>query len=136
MSTTTSPQSPQAGHGASYSKYLHEMNSEERLQSLKDWAEEKKYIYPGESGSLALRNGRAMGFGVPVQTVVSNTQSRDRWGGQYEAPVGPPSYTFSMNDREQENAKAKGKRGVSRWLEKRKLKKDAKRNTSVPAYMP
>jgi len=114
-------------------KHLHDMTDEERLEALKEWAEEKKFIYPGESGSLAFNNVSSLAFGGPLRTVVSQSQAQDRYGGQYEAPVGPPSYHFSISDLSA--AEDKSNR-FQRWLRKRKVQRDAKRHGSLPGYAP
>lgn len=94
-----------------FPKRVHEMSPEERLESLKAWAEEQKYVRPGEGGTLSfgiggIRDMRSQSYSGPVRYVPP----------QYEAPIAPPSY---------ETATAPARRAgpVKRWLEKRKEKK-------------
>lgn len=117
-------------------KYVHEMTPEERLESLKEWAEEKKYVRPGEGGTFALSGAgglRSMANGGPMPHARSQSQAADQYGGQYDAPVGPPSYRVATNE---EQGEVKRKSVVKRWFEKRKEKKDAKRRESAPPYFP
>lgn len=114
------------------------MSAEERLASLKEWAEEKKYVTPGQSGTLATGvggiNSLALGGPMPVTRTQSQVQrqSQDRWQGQYDAPVGPPSYASATKEQQP----AKKQNTIRRWMEKRKTKKQAKRDASVPEYVP
>lgn len=55
-------------------------------------------------------------------------QSRDRWAGQYEGVVGPPSYETATSGSSQGRRRSL----VGRWLEKRREKKEER----VPGYMP
>lgn len=86
------------------------MSAEERLESLKAWAEEQKYVRPGEGGTFSFGSGgirdmRTQSYSGPVRHVAP----------QYEAPIAPPSY---------ETATAPVKKGpVKRWFEKRKERK-------------
>lgn len=117
-------------------KYVHEMSPEERLASLKEWAEEKKYVQPGEGGTFSthgLGGLKSMANGGPMPYVRSQSQAVDQYGGQYDAPVGPPSYRVATHE---EQGEAKKKSVVKRWLERRKEKKDLKRRESAPAYFP
>ncbi|KXS97036.1 hypothetical protein AC578_2855 [Pseudocercospora eumusae] len=119
-------------------KYVREMSPEERLASLKEWAEEKKMVTPGEGGTLATGIGgiNALAFGGPMPVTRTQTQGQgrgqDRWQGQYDAPVGPPSYQSAIHPQQP----GKKQNPLKRWVEKRKAKKDAKRNASVPPYVP
>ena len=87
------------------------MTPEERLESLKAFAEEQKYVRPGEGGTLAfgiggLRDMRTQSYSGPVRMLAP---------AQYNAPIAPPSY---------ETATATKKSGlVKRWLDERKEKK-------------
>lgn len=114
-------------------KYVHEMTEEERLESLKAWAEEKKLVTPGEGGTFTTNIGgiSSVAFGVPLRTVRSEAQAEDKYRGQYDAPLGPPSYGFATNEQPEKRS------GVfKRWLEKRRSKKAARRRDSVPPYVP
>ncbi|KAI5361360.1 hypothetical protein Slin15195_G124740 [Septoria linicola] len=109
------------------------MTEEERLESLKAWAEEKKLVIPGEGGTFTSNTGgfSSVAFGVPLRTVRSETQTEDKYRGQYDAPVEPPSYGLAtMGEPEQRSG------AFRRWLEKRRSKKAAKRHDSVPAHVP
>lgn len=103
------------------------MSSAERLESLKEWAEGKKYVYPGESGTLPSQ--RITGGANTLATAVSssNSQTNDKYGGQYEVPLGPPSYTATTSNGPPEKKKSL----IGKWFGKRKVKKD-----SAPAYTP
>lgn len=117
-------------------KYVHEMSPEERLQSLKEWAEEKKYVKPGEGGTFSVHGiggMKSMANGGSMPYARSQSQAADQYGGQYDAPVGPPSYRVATNE-EQDGGKRKSV--VKRWFEKRKEKKELKRRESAPAYFP
>lgn len=110
------------------------MDSTERLQSLKEWAETKKWVQPGESGTLptgSIGGIKGLVVGGSRRSAVSFSQSSDRYGGQYEAPVGPPSYEVATG-----HSWKKEKGALGRWLEKRKARKAAKRNGSLPEYVP
>jgi hypothetical protein len=140
----SSPTSTSTLYPASRHKYVHEMSSSERLDSLLAWAETKKYIYPGEGGtfptyaSIGGTNALVLGgssFG-------RNSSLGDRYGGQYEAPVGPPGY--SVEDSEEGRRRvsvassvlAGKKRGVlGRWVEKRRARKEGKGGLP-PGYVP
>lgn len=92
----------------SATKRVDEMTADERLESLKAWAEEQKYIRPGEGGTLSFGTGgvrdmRAQSYSGPVRYVPA----------QYEAPIAPPSY-------ETATAPTKQTGPVKRWIEKRK----------------
>lgn len=117
------------------SKYVHEMNSEERLRSLQEWAEGKKYVQPGDGGTIAI-NGRggigSLAFGGPLASVQnSGNASGDKYAGQYDSPVGPPAYRTVT-----EEPQPQKKNGLKRWLDKRRDKKDAKRRAGAPPYVP
>jgi hypothetical protein len=101
---------------SSPAKRVDQMTAEERLQSLKDWAEEQKYTRPGEDGTLPAgpRGMLAMANGGPI------SYSRNE-NGQYRPPVGPPSYEKSMQS---DPEKKQGP--VKRWLEKRKERKNSR----------
>nr|POF15301.1 hypothetical protein CFP56_42190 [Quercus suber] len=88
----------------------------ERLQALKEWAEEKKHVYPGEDGTLAVGMGRISL--VPVQ---STGTSRAQYSGQ----LPPPSYATVTG--ESAGSKEKERGPLKRWLEKRQDKKDKRR---------
>lgn len=117
------------------SKYVHEMNSEERLQSLQEWAEGKKYVKPGDGGTMAVNAGVGLGSygaGDPLATSQkAGNGSADKYGGQYEGPIGPPAYKTVT-----EEPQPQKKNAVKRWLDKRKDKKEAKRTGSAPPYVP
>lgn len=120
-------------------KYVSEMTSEERLASLQEWAEEKRYVQPGDGGTLpwnGISGMNALVFGGAVQTDTrrGQSQSADRYAGQYDAPIGPPAYQVATNEEQQ--GKMKKKNAVSRWIEKRKERKASKRSASVPPYVP
>lgn len=97
-------------------KRVEDMTPEERLQSLKDWAEEQKYVRPGEGGTLPFGVGSMQGlvYGGPVRLVQS----------QYTAPIGPPSYETAMRSKSESSSKKPGP--VKKWLDKRKAKKEQK----------
>lgn len=135
MATTASTAHGDATEFRIY-KHVHEMSPEERLASLKEWAEEKKYVRPGEGGTFSMRGLggiRSMANGGPMLYGRSQSQAADKYGGQYDAPVGPPSYRVATNE-EERGEKKKG--AVKRWFAKRKEKKEANRRGSAPAYSP
>ncbi|EME40192.1 hypothetical protein DOTSEDRAFT_82838 [Dothistroma septosporum NZE10] len=118
------------------SKYVQEMNSEERLQSLKEWAEDKKYVHPGDGGTMAINgmdNIGSLRIGGSLAAVqrAGNNADVDKYAGQYDAPVGPPAYKTVT-----EEPQPKKKNTIKQWLEKRKDKKDADRRASAPPYAP
>lgn len=63
-------------------KRVEDMTPEERLQSLREFAEEKKYVRLGEDGTLpsGQRGMLALAFG--------GRMAQD----EYKAPLAPPSY--------------------------------------------
>ena len=91
-------------------KLVSDMTPEERLASLQQWAEEQKYVKPGEGGTLSmygLGNVQQLAYGGPVKFVPH----------QYAAPIAPPSYeTVVAEDAQKEKKKGK----VKRLLEKMK----------------
>ncbi|EMD00227.1 hypothetical protein BAUCODRAFT_369939 [Baudoinia panamericana UAMH 10762] len=98
----------------SYRKHstLEEMTPEERLRSLQEYAEGKKYVTPGEDGTMNVgMNGmRALAFGGAMYQ--SNT---------YDTPLPPPSYG------EPSQVSSSKKPGpVKKWLNKQREKKQAK----------
>jgi hypothetical protein len=112
-------------------KYVHEMTSTERLESLKEWAESKKWVLPGEGGTLPcgiIGGTKAMVYAGSA----SHSQSRDRFGGQYECPVGPPSYAAATG----EELREKKTGALGKWMEKMRAKRNAERSGSVPPYAP
>ncbi|KAK4611697.1 hypothetical protein CLAFUW4_12762 [Fulvia fulva] len=117
------------------SKYVSEMNSVERLQSLQEWAEGKKYIYPGDGATIAINANCGIGslaFGRPLASVQrEGDAAADKYAGQYDAPIGPPAYRTVT-----EEPLPQKKNAVKRWLDKRQDKKDAKRRASAPPYVP
>ena len=110
-------------------KSVPEMNEEERLAALKEWAEEKKYVQPGEGGTMTI-----WGAGGPSFAIARSSQQpsspNDKFAGQYDAPVGPPGYT------EQPEEIGVKRNVLRKWLDKRKEKKELKRRESAPAYAP
>ena len=117
------------------SKYVSEMNSQERLQSLQEWAEGKKYVYPGDGGTIAINAGVGLGSlarGGPLPIVQKpGNPPADKYAGQYDAPVGPPAYRTVT-----EEPQPQKKNALKRWLDKRRDAKDAKRRASAPPYAP
>lgn len=101
---------------------------------MKEWAEEKKYVQPGEGGTLNT-NGRgginALAFGGPLATG-PRPQNGDKYAGQYDSPVGPPSYGVATKQLVVKRRTSK----LGRWLDKRKEKKAAKGGERAPAYEP
>ena len=100
-------------------KRVDEMSEEERLQSIKAWAEEQKYVRPGEGGTLGtgVRNFATQGivYSGPVRYVHHG----------YEAPIAPPSYetaTRQASVDSQEKQKKGGK--LKQWLDKPMSKRD------------
>ena len=135
MPDTTNNPSPAAARRLS--KPLHLMTDDERLAALKEWAEEKKYIYPGEAGTFAASaHGHVATLvrGGPMLTVVNDDNRRrhnaDRWAGQYDAPVGPPSYHGLVR----EEQVTRSTNPVKRWLLKRRRKKEAMADPQLPRY--
>ncbi|CAK4002249.1 Hypothetical predicted protein [Lecanosticta acicola] len=110
-------------------KSVPQMNEEERLAALKDWAEEKKYVRPGEGGTMTIYGAGGPSFAI-ASSVPQPSNPDDKWAGQYDAPVGPPSYTAAPVEEPKKSS------ALRKWLEKRKEKKEMKRRESAPAYTP
>ena len=95
-------------------KRVNEMTAEERLESLKAWCEEQKYVRPGEGGTLSgPRQIRQMSYSGPVKIVHH----------QYSAPIAPPSYDTAMAESAKKDKKDK-KGGLMKRLLKRKQNVD------------
>lgn len=103
---------------ATMSKRIEDMTPEERLQSMKEFAEEKKYVRPGEDGTIPRGPGamQALVFGGPF---VSNGNP------EYHGTLPPPSYDTIVGGDKPDPAKEKKDGPVKRWLEKRHAKKEA-----------
>jgi hypothetical protein len=100
-------------------KLVSDMTPEERLASLQQWAEEQKYVKPGECGTLStygLGNVQQLAYEGPVKFVPH----------QYAAPIAPPSYETAMAEDARKEKQKKGP--VKRWLEKRKQRGDGDRD--------
>lgn len=93
-------------------KRVSEMTSEERLASLQQWAEEQKYVRPGEGGTLPTgpRSISALAFGGPMSSYSEQPQ--------YTAPIGPPSYELATRKEPE-----KQKRGLKRLFGKHEKEK-------------
>lgn len=93
-------------------KAVDRMTSAERLRSLQAWAEEQKYVRPGEGGTLNTGVGglRSLAFGGPM------LQS-----SAYDKPLAPPDYTTLVG--EAPKPKEKGKGRVGEWLKRRRERK-------------
>lgn len=91
------------------------MTESERLQSLKDFAEEKKLVRPGEDGTIPRGPGTMMAlqFGGPL---------RSQPGG-YQGHLAPPSYEAMREKEQREEAPKKSKNPVKQWIEKRRASK-------------
>lgn len=78
--------------GKSQAKRIEEMTPEERLQSLQEFAEEKKYVRPGEDGTLPSGQAgiAALAFGGPMRQQQS----------VYTTPLAPPSYSSAIGEQE------------------------------------
>ena len=99
-------------------KRVEDMTPEERLESLKAWCEEQKYVRPGEGGTLGcgISNLQGVVYDGPVKIVQS----------QYLAPIAPPSYDTAMRTKSLEEERKEPKGPVKRWLQKRKEKKEGR----------
>lgn len=90
----------------SISKRVSEMTAEERLTSLRQWAEEQKYVTPGDCGTLnthgRLYNNAQSAYEGPVKLMHH----------QYSAPIAPPSYETVIA----ETAKKEKKAGLVKKL--------------------
>ncbi|KAK0289067.1 hypothetical protein LTR35_000442 [Friedmanniomyces endolithicus] len=98
-------------------KRVEEMTPEERIRSLKEFGEAKKYVRPGEDGTLPQGPGamQALVFGGPM-----------RDGPEYSTPLPPPSYETATG----EGMRASGSKSggpVRRWLEKRREKREGEK---------
>jgi hypothetical protein len=98
-------------------KYVTPLTSEERLAFLERWAEEQKYVRPGEGGTLpgGGRGMAALAFGGPMRSYGKEPQ--------YTAPIGPPSYDLAMRqnaDGSSQKTKKEGKKGAWRGLFKKR----------------
>lgn len=71
-------------------KRVEDMTPEERLRSLRDFAEEKKYVRPGEDGTLpsGQTGMSALAFGGPLR----------QQGAEYTVPLAPPSYESAVGE--------------------------------------
>jgi hypothetical protein len=69
-------------------KRVEEMTAEERLRSLQEYAEEKKYVRPGEAGTIPTGPGA-------VQSLVFGGPMRSAQPG-YDMPLPPPSYDTAI----------------------------------------
>ena len=94
-------------------KRVEDMTPEERLESLKQWAEEQKYVRPGEGGTLpcGVRGVQSLAYGGPVHYVEP----------QYKAPIAPPSYETAVREATKSSKQKSGP--LSKWREKRKERK-------------
>ena len=104
-------------------KSVDEMTDEERLESMRAFAEEKKYVTPGSGGTI-----QYTGIGGPISSIEPEGDTTDKYHGQYEAPLGPPGYNIATREEP-----AKKQNPVKKWLDDRKAKKAAKRDDNVPA---
>jgi len=89
--TPLSPPSAKAKMSTSTpAKRIENMTPEERLQSLRDFVEQKKYVQPGEDGTLPSGQAgmAALAFGGPMR----------QQGGEYTAPLAPPSYSSAVGE--------------------------------------
>lgn len=98
-------------------KRVEHMTPEERLQSLREWAEEQRYVRAGEGGTLPFGIGfrhstSTQAYTGPVRYVPT----------QYTAPIAPPSYETAMAL----GSEGKKPGAIKKWLEKRKEKKRSK----------
>nr|POF02249.1 hypothetical protein CFP56_65514 [Quercus suber] len=93
------------------------LTDEERRQAFKEWAEEKKHVYPGEDGTLPAGIG-GVAF-VPAQ-------SRRTSSAQPNVQLPPPSYATVVGESSGSN-KQKEAGPVRRWLDKRQERKDERR---------
>jgi len=101
-------------------KRIEDMTPEERLQSLQEFAEEKRYVRPGEDGTIS-RGPLAMQslvFGGPIPL-----------GPAYSTPLPPPSYETVTGQAPAAPATKKGL--VGKWMAKRHEKREEKRNVEL-----
>ncbi|KAK5159421.1 hypothetical protein LTS14_002563 [Recurvomyces mirabilis] len=104
-------------------KRVEDMTPEERLQSLQDFAEEKKYVRPGEDGTiptgpLAMQS---LVFGGPMPS-----------GPAYSTPFPPPSYETVTGQAPGDPATKQGVFG--KLMAKRREKKEEKRNVELAKH--
>lgn len=101
-------------------KRLEDMTPEERLQSLEDYAEEKKYVQPGQDGTLP------WGIGA-MNAMVSGGPLTLRTGGQpqYDAPLAPPSYESATGEASKDHGSEKHG-PFKKWRERREEKRTEK----------
>lgn len=102
-------------------------SDEERLRFLHEWAESKKYVVPGDCGTLATGVGgiNSLVFGGPMRTAET----------PYNLPLAPPSYT-EQQPHAASTPEEKSRNPFKRWLEKRKSKASDEprdRRASAPA---
>ncbi|TKA78382.1 hypothetical protein B0A55_04722 [Friedmanniomyces simplex] len=95
-------------------KRVEDMTPEERLRSLQEYAEGKKYVRPGEDGTLPRGPGamQALVFGGPM-----------RRAPEYNTPLPPPSYGTVAGQQLPQGSSSKRSGIVRKWLEKRREKK-------------
>ena len=96
-------------------KRIEDMTPEERLASLKSFAEEKKYVRPGEDGTLPRGPGamQALVFGGPLTT-------RTTTGREYDHALPPPAYETVVGGEKPAPVQEKKAGLVRRWVEKRR----------------
>ncbi|KAK0936756.1 hypothetical protein LTR29_011709 [Friedmanniomyces endolithicus] len=102
-------------------KRIEDMTPEERIRSLQEFGEEKKYVRPGEDGTLPQGPGaiQALVFGGPM-----------RGAPEYSTPLPPPSYeTVTGEGKRASDTKSEGP--VRRWLEKRREKREEEKAKRV-----
>lgn len=77
---------------------------------------------------------KALGIGGgPMVGERKGGMEGDRYAGQYEGAVGPPSYQAATTEgREGRERKSL----VGRWIEKRKRNEEERREETVPDYVP
>ncbi|KAK0345138.1 hypothetical protein LTR02_004126 [Friedmanniomyces endolithicus] len=95
-------------------KRIEDMTPEERLSSLQEFGEAKKYVRPGEDGTLPQGPGamQALVFGGPI-----------RGAPEYSTPLPPPSYETVTGEAKRVSGSKSGG-SLSRWFEKRREKKE------------
>lgn len=108
-STTTS------ASGSVPYKRVKDMTPDERLASLREWAEEQKYFRPGQGGTFGYG-----GFANP--TVYSGPVRYTE--PSYQGWIAPPSYDSAQASADASESRAADDDGkLKKWLKKRKEQK-------------
>ncbi|KAF2481440.1 hypothetical protein BDY17DRAFT_188733 [Neohortaea acidophila] len=118
-STMASPSTATPSHR---NKRVSEMTPEERLASLTAWAEEQKYVQPGEGGTFAVGP-----WGIRTICATPSYSGPVKYVPGYTAPLAPPAYetppSYESAVRSASEGSCSKKPGrVKQWMERRRQK--------------